>query len=185
MDRRVEVDTMGRISREVMFMGMARLASQRATCHRLNVGAIVTRENNPISVGWNGAEAGAPHCAGNDCPGIVPGNCGTLHAEANAIKKADLIMGVNGSGRSPQVDLYTTDSPCPTCCALILNSRLYIRRIFYEKPYRVIDHLNMFRDLYVDPEYPNDRRDRKTDVYLVTPAGYIVNHFTREVVELP
>ena len=176
---------MGRISRQVMFMEMARVASKRATCHRLNVGAIVTRENNPISVGWNGAEAGAPHCAGNDCPGIVPGNCGTLHAEANAIIKADLIMGLNNAGHSPQVDLYTTDSPCPECCLLIMNSRLYVKRIFYEKPYRILDHLNMFSVEYPCPENYGIRVMRKTEIYLVTPAGYIVDHFTREVVDLP
>lgn len=170
---------MGRISRQVMFMGMARLASQRSTCFRLNVGAIVVRDNSPVSVGWNGARSGAPHCAGNDCPGIVPGNCGTLHAEANALKKASEILNA-GLG----VDLYCTDSPCPHCSLLIMNSDLYVRRIFFERPYRSREHLNVFMTDYSDPIH-GSRHRRVTEVYEVTPAGYIVNHFTRQVVELP
>lgn len=164
---------MGRISREVMFMQMARIASLRSTCYRLNVGAIVTDDNNPIAVGWNGQEPGAAHCAGNDCPGIVPGNCGTLHAEVNALTKAGKILLAD----SPRymlnpVDLYCTDSPCKFCTEFILNDcGIPVGRIFYEKPYRVSDHLEELRGAI--------------GVYLVTPAGYIVDHFTRRVVEMP
>lgn len=168
---------MGRISREVMFMDMARAASRRSTCFRLNVGAIVVQDNNPIAVGWNGQEPGAPHCAGNDCPGIVPGKCGTIHAEVNALTKAaQLLMPEvlpldDEEARAP-VDLYCTDSPCPFCTDFILEDAwLKVERVFYEKPYRIIDHLDKLRGI--------------TQVYLVTPAGYIVDHFTRQVVELP
>lgn len=178
---------MGRISREVMFMEMARAASKRSTCFRLNVGAIVTQENNPIAVGWNGQEPGAPHCLGNDCPGIVPGNCGTIHAEVNALTKAATILGGGAYNlRSKPVDLYCTDSPCPFCVDFIIdNSALRVGRIFYEKPYRLADHLDKLKE-YQDNAWPH-RSDitRSTEVYLVTPAGYIVDHFTRHVAELP
>lgn len=163
---------MGRISREVMFMHMARAASFRSTCFRLNVGAMVVQNNNPIAVGWNGQEPGEPHCQGNSCPGIVPGQCGTLHAEANALKKAAAILSVDRALGAPRVDLYCTDSPCPDCVEFIRNATpLYVQRIFYEKPYRVSDHLDSIRGMI--------------GVYLVTPAGYIVDHFTRKVIETP
>lgn len=173
---------MGRISRAQMFMQMAKIASLRSTCFRLNVGAIVTQENNPIAVGWNGQEPGAPHCAGNDCPGIVPGHCGTLHAEVNALTKAGVILKDSykasrldsmGCGHIHfEVDLYCTDSPCPFCVEFILDSAAaQVRRVFYEKPYRIIEHLEDLRG--------------KAEVYMVTPAGYIVDHFTRQVVEMP
>lgn len=169
---------MGRISRQVMFMQMARVASMRSTCFRLNVGAILTHENSPVSVGWNGARSGAPHCQGNDCPGIVPGNCGTLHAEANAVRRATEILDAGTT-----VDLYCTDSPCPECTMLLTNSDLYIKRIFFERPYRSRDHLKIFEDFYADPLLPGSYRT--TEVYEVTPAGYTVEYFSRSVVELP
>ena len=169
---------MGRISREVMFMMMARAASMRSTCFRRNVGAIVVHQNDPVSAGWNGQEAGAPHCAGNDCPGIVPGNCGTLHAEANALRKAGSLLDAG-----TEVDLYTTDSPCPECSLLIRNHGLHIRRIFFEIPYRVLDHLDSFRTGYRCED--GSALFRTTEVYEITPAGYIVEYFSRRVVELP
>lgn len=167
---------MGRISREVMFLQMARIASMRSTCHRLNVGAIVTRGNNPIAVGWNGQEPGAPHCAGNDCPGIVPGRCGTLHAEVNALTKAAKLLtstyNIHRQQQDLDVDLYCTDSPCGFCTQFILeDTSLKVKRIFYETPYRDTSHLGAFHGL--------------TEVYNVSPAGYIVDHFNRRVIELP
>jgi len=164
---------MGRISRAQMFMQMARVASLRSTCHRLNVGAIVTQENNPIAVGWNGQEPGAPHCRGNECPGIVPGNCGTLHAEVNALTKAaKVLLAEYPAHMVAPVDLYCTDSPCSFCTKFILeDAGIRVGRIFYETPYRDVSHLGQFHGI--------------TEVYLVTPAGYIVDHFSRKVVELP
>lgn len=169
---------MGRISRQVMFMGMARLASMRSTCFRRNVGALVVRENNPVSAGWNGQLPGAEHCTGNDCPGIVPGMCGTLHAENNALGVASKLLQV-----CAEVDLYVTDSPCGDCVMLIRNSKLYVKRVFFEVPYRDMSSLEALRNPYLDPEDQVD--DRHTTVYEVTPAGYIVEYFSRRVVELP
>lgn len=157
---------------------MARMASMRSTCSRLNVGAIVTHKNSPVSVGWNGAEAGAEHCPGNTCPGMVPGNCPALHAESNALKKAAILL-----SSCDEVDLYCTHSPCQACSMIILNSFLYVKRIFFEIPYRSTQHLSMFHKEYLDPEDGVDMR--RTEVYEVTPAGYIVEYFTRKVVQLP
>lgn len=163
---------MGRISRAQMFMDMARAASRRSTCFRLNVGAIVTQGNNPIAIGYNGQAPGDPHCKGNDCPGVKPGNCGTFHAEVNALTKAAQILLLKNAAADYHVDLYCTDSPCGLCTEFILNnSALKVDRVFYETPYRDVSHLGRFHGT--------------TEVYLVTPAGYIVDHFTRQVVELP
>jgi dCMP deaminase len=168
---------MGRISREVMFMMMARAASMRSTCFRRNVGALVVHRNNPVSAGWNGQEPGAEHCRGNDCPGIVPGMCGTLHAEHNAMRVAVALLPPQA-----EVDLYSTDAPCPECCLLIRNSSLYVKRIFFEVPYRDMSALQSLR-VYPNPDEPEF--DRRTEIYEVTPAGYIVEHFSRRVLELP
>lgn len=168
---------MGRISREVMFMMMARAASMRSTCFRRNVGAIIVHQNNPVAAGWNGQEPGARHCTGNDCPGITPGMCGTLHAEHNAMRVATQLL-LPGD----RVDLYCTDAPCPDCCLLIRNSALHVGRVFFEVPYRNMTALASLRQ-YPCPD--NLELFRRTEVYEVTPAGYIVEYFTRKVEELP
>src|ERR1043165_2450252 len=148
---------MGRISREVMFMEMARVASKRSTCHRLNVGALVTYKNSPVSVGWNGAEAGAPHCAGNDCAGIIPGACPALHAEANAMKKAERVV-----EWGEKIDLYVTHSPCEVCLAGLMMGRLQVDRLFFEVPYRKTQHLDQLRFEWMGPV---DDIMRSTTVY--------------------
>lgn len=172
---------MGRISREAMFMDMARVASKRSTCSRLNVGAMVVKDNSPISVGWNGAASGDPHCTGNSCPGMTPGKCPALHSEANALNKACSIIEPGG-----EVDLYITHSPCSMCSLLIQQSDLWVKRILFEIPYRDTRHLGMFQKAYTDPRLGSSAEEdlRKTGVYEVTPAGYIVDYFSREVVEL-
>lgn len=165
---------MGRISRQVMFMEMARAASRRSTCFRLNVGAMIVHDNNPVAAGWNGQEPGAPHCAGNDCPGVVPGHCDTIHAEVNALIKAEMLLGAGSVA-----DLYVTNSPCNSCVSRIMESTLRVERLFFEVPYRKTEHLERFR-AWTWPE-----TIRHTAVYEITPAGYIVDHFSRQVVELP
>lgn len=168
-----------RYSRENMFMEMARAASKRSTCSRLNVGALITNDNNPIAVGYNGAGPGEPHCLGNDCPGMVPGRCPSIHAEHNALSKAAFILDRPGA----EVDVYQTHSPCELCCLLMLNSDLWVKRIFFEVPYRSTQHLGMFAEPYASPLV--DAMQRRTEVYEVTPAGYIVEYFSRKVVQLP
>lgn len=166
---------MGRISRPLMFMGMARIAAQRATCFRLNVGALVVHDNNPIAVGYNGQDPGADHCKGNDCPGIIPGRCGTIHAEVNALVKASTLLGDRMD--TGEVDLYSTHSPCVFCTQFIWeDTPLMVKRIFFEVPYRDTSHLGMF-------SVPNPEFGNTVEVYEVTPAGYIVDYFTRRLVE--
>lgn len=161
---------MSRITRAQMFMQMARAASMRSTCFRLNVGALVVQDNNPIAIGYNGQQPGELHCAGNSCPGIMPGKCGTLHAEVNALTKAAVLLGIKEE--PGVVDLYCTDSPCGFCTEFILaDTSLIVQRIFYETPYRDMSHLGRLHGV--------------SEVYNITPAGYIVGHFTRKVVEMP
>lgn len=150
-----------------MFMMMARAASMRSTCMRLNVGAVLVHNNRPVSVGWNGAAAGQSHCAGNDCPGVVPGNCGTIHAEENAINNIPKVW----NNKDYTFDIYCTDSPCLSCCEKIIEVG-FIKRVFFERPYR-------------DPRPLQRLWEKKIAVYEVTPAGYTIDYFSRQVIEAP
>ena len=85
---------MARISWDEYFMSMAELASRRSTCLRRHVGAVIVRDNQVLSTGYNGAPKGLPNCCDlNECLrkklGIPSGErhelCRAVHAEANAI----------------------------------------------------------------------------------------------------
>lgn len=111
------------------FMNIAREVSTRSTCDRKHVGAIIVRDKNILSTGYNGSIRSQPHCdeAGHDMEG---GHCvRTVHAEANAI-----IQAARHGVRIEGAEIYTTASPCWECFKLIANAG--IQRIFYREFYR-------------------------------------------------
>ena len=150
-----------RPTRPQMFMEIAHVVAKRSTCMRLNVGAILVQDRRIVSIGYNGAPSGAPHCSGNDCPGKH--HCHeTIHAEHNALRHLPYTEPMLWQNR---LDLYVTDSPCAACFDKIKDHG-GVRRIFFANPYRINDHLV----------------SEKIGIYRVTPAGYIVDWSTKELV---
>ncbi|HNU98064.1 MAG TPA: deaminase, partial [Candidatus Syntrophosphaera thermopropionivorans] len=49
------------------FMQMAFLASTRSTCLRRQVGAVLVKDNQILSTGYNGSPKGVRHCAEVGC----------------------------------------------------------------------------------------------------------------------
>lgn len=127
-------------------MGMAELIALRGTCDRLQVGAIITRDNRVISSGYNGNVAGSEHCRHRE---VDPGGrfphmgCATaVHAEANAI-----IFAARHGARVDQADLWSTHQPCLGCANLIINAG--IGRVFYKHPYRLYDGIEALQSVGV------------------------------------
>ena len=121
---------MDRISRELAFLETAMVWSKRSTCFRRAVGAVVVVNNRIVSHGYNGAAPGEPHCDGMTC--VPPGEVGcarALHAEANAVRY------VPDSLLNSLKTLYTTESPCVACAALIATRRF--EKVYYLNEYRV------------------------------------------------
>jgi dCMP deaminase len=118
-----------RIGWDEYFMRIAVEVSERSTCDRKHVGAVIVRDRNILSTGYNGSIAGMPHC--DDVGHMMEsGHCiATIHAEANALIQAAK-NGVNINGGS----LYTTASPCWTCFKLIVNAGL--KKVCYGEFYR-------------------------------------------------
>lgn len=150
-----------RITRPQMFMEIAASVAKRSTCMRLNVGAVMVKDRTIVSIGYNGVPSGAPHCAGNQCPGKHFCEL-TIHAEENAL--IHLPVGIRGP-----LDLYVTDSPCAHCYDKLMRDGR-VGRIFFQTAYRITDHLE--GTLWDVP------------VYRVLPAGYIMNWDTKELVDV-
>ncbi len=116
-----------RVGWEQFFMKIAREVSERATCDRKHVGAVLVRGRRIISTGYNGAPVGMKHC---DEVGhmMEDGHCvRTTHAEANALLQAGRLLAEGGT-------IYTTASPCWQCFKLIVNAG--VTRIVYAELYR-------------------------------------------------
>ena len=155
---------MNRITRHQMFMEMAQTVAKRSTCMRLNVGAVIVKDRRIVSIGYNGVAPGKPHCQGNECPGRVGGCTLTTHAEINAINYLPKGIGSN-------LDIYVTDSPCPNCYDAIARD-LRFNRLFFSTPYRITDHLE------------NSLFEETLSVYRITPAGYVMDWNTGELVDV-
>ena len=116
--------TTDRIPLYEVYMRMAEELAKRSTCSRLQVGTVVTDQTleNVVAIGYNGNARGLP----NRCDSTVPGSCGCIHSEMNALVKAP------GSARDKVV--FVSASPCVMCAKLIINSG--VTHVFYRKAYR-------------------------------------------------
>ena len=101
--------------------------SELSTCKRLQVGAIIFPVDCTAiyAIGYNGPSSGLPN---DSCDELAVGNCGCVHAEANAVVK------FNDALAKPSI-LYSTRLPCWRCAALILNCTNIIG-VIWEEIYR-------------------------------------------------
>lgn len=108
---------------------------KRSVCLHYKVGALLVRDNQLLSMGYNGPPKKIEHCDKVGCAKKVNGKiqkhqglCRGSHAEINAITSA-ASLGVN----IHRSDLYVTYRPCAMCTKAIINSG--INRVLYLKDY--------------------------------------------------
>ncbi len=112
------------------FIELAHKAAERSTCPRRHVGAIIVKDNNVLSTGYNGSLPGESHCDDVGCLIGESGGCiRTVHAEQNAISRTSRLQ------RSSST-LFCTDFPCLSCGTLIC--RAGIVEVVYDREYRTV-----------------------------------------------
>ncbi len=125
-------------------MQMAVLASSRSTCLRRQVGAVLVKDNQVLSTGYNGSPKGVRHCSETGClretmnvpSGQMHELCRGLHAEQNAIIQA----GLNGSS-TRGATLYCTHQPCSICAKMIINAEIRMVYIAGKYPDELAEQL--------------------------------------------
>lgn len=118
------------------FIQMAQVVAGRSTCLRRQVGAVMVKDKQILSTGYNGSPSGLQHCEEVGCLrqslGVPSGErheiCRAVHAEQNALVQAAK-HGVAITG----ADLYTTHQPCVLCTKLLINAG--IKRVVYIHSY--------------------------------------------------
>lgn len=118
------------------FMNIAHQVSERATCLRRRVGAVLVHDRRILATGYNGAPKGMKHCEETGCLreqlGAPPGErhelCRGLHAEMNALLQA-AVYGV----RTQNATIYSTTYPCSLCAKMLINAG--IARVVAEGEY--------------------------------------------------
>jgi dCMP deaminase len=89
--------------RDSRYMRMARIWAENSYCKRRQVGALIVKDGQIISDGYNGTPSGFENICEDDNNVTKPY---VLHAEANAITKV-----ARSSNSSENATLYVTASP--------------------------------------------------------------------------
>jgi len=125
------------------YMDVAERFAQLSSATRLQVGAIVVKDDRIISIGYNGMPSGWDNTCEECCDGggLVGVGCyhdhctgpktkaEVLHAESNAIAKLAKSP-ESGEGAS----VFITHSPCIDCAKLIYQSG--VATVYYKNDYR-------------------------------------------------
>ena len=121
-----------RPSKDEYFMDMALLVSERSTCLRRKVGAVlINKRKHVLATGYNGVASGQPHCLDIPCIGANSSSgtdldlCEAVHAEQNALLQCRNVFEID--------TCYVTVSPCMTCTKLLLNTSC--QTIIFEEDY--------------------------------------------------
>jgi dCMP deaminase len=126
-----------------LYMDWARRVAQLSYARRLQVGAVIVKDDCVISYGYNGMPAGWDNVCEysiDDTKGYDTGKTKpeVIHAESNAIAKL-----AKSSNSGNQADIFITHSPCMECAKLIYQSG--IKRVWYEINYRDDSGINFLR----------------------------------------
>ena len=149
-----------RIDLDEAYMQMAEVWAKRSKANRKQVGALIVKDKQIISDGYNGMPSGAKDdvCEfdGRQDEYSYRAQWGTarppfkltdmitkpevLHAESNALMKISGNGGVGAQGGT----LYVTMSPCKECAKLIKQSK--ISRVVFREQYRDTAGIDFLRE---------------------------------------
>jgi len=142
-----------RISLNEYFKKFAQLTSERSTCAKVRVGAVLIKNKKIISIGYNGVNSGQKHCEDyfkevfvkfyNDQFStyedfLLSKRFSDLHAEFSELNEQHaevncLISAAKNGNSTSDCDLYLTLSPCMSCSKIIFTAG--IKNVFYIKEY--------------------------------------------------
>ena len=128
-----------RYREDKMYMQIAYTVAERSACERKKVGAVIVRDGNILSYGWNGMPRGYD----NVCEIDGATNPLVIHAERNALNKLR-----RSTETSEDAVLYVTMAPCVHCAIEAIDAG--IRTVYYSEIYRSEDGLDVLRKNGVD-----------------------------------
>jgi len=119
------------------FMDVAERTSQLSSAKRLQVGAIIVKDDRIVSIGYNGMPSGWDNKCEDEITVFINGidekelrtKPEVLHAETNAIAKLAKST-ESGDGAT----LFCTHAPCIDCAKLIYQTG--ISSVYYRDTYR-------------------------------------------------
>ena len=128
------------------YIKVAQLCAKNSYAIKLQVGAIIVKDGQIMSDGFNGTPCGFENkCEVKSMDGSLHTLSYVLHAESNAILKcAKYGRATNGS------TLYITHSPCIECAKLIIQAGII--RVVYLEEYKTLDSVELLKRIGIKVE---------------------------------
>jgi len=108
------------------YLKMTDAIAELTYCNRLQVGAIIVKDNRVISYGYNGTVSGDENVCENEEGKTKPN---VIHAEMNAIYKC-----AKSTESAENATMFITHSPCFSCAYGMVQSG--IKAVYYKTDYR-------------------------------------------------
>lgn len=134
-----------------MYMEIAEIVSKQSSAKRLQVGAIIVKDDRIISIGYNGMPAGWTNVCEEvieqheDGGQITRTKDEVIHAEANAVAK--LAKGTESGDGST---MFLTHAPCIHCAKQVYTAG--IKKVYYRNTYRDTQGLEFLKKCGLDVE---------------------------------
>ena len=128
------------------YIKVAQLCAKNSYAIKLQVGAIIVKDGQIMSDGFNGTPCGFENkCEVKNMDGSLHTLSYVLHAESNDILKCSKYgRPTNGS------TLYITHSPCIECAKLIIQAGII--RVVYLEDYRKAEGLELLKRVGIKVE---------------------------------
>ena len=132
-----------KLSWDQLFINMTLMLADKSTCAKMQVGAVLVKQNRIISMGYNGVPKGKEHCSDHfvDPKWSDPVNekqfleehhhfaiRNEIHAEMNAI-----LFAARSDVSTEDTLMYASWSPCIECAKAMLVAG--IKKSYYNKLY--------------------------------------------------
>ena len=139
--------------RDKLYLDIANRVGQESHAVRAKVGAVLVRDDNILSMGYNGMPSGMDNgCEGERISfkdGVETTTTFTLpevlHAESNALAKI-----ARSTLSSDGATMYVTLSPCMECAKLMVQSG--IKRVVYRDQYRDLSSITFLKSNNIEVE---------------------------------
>jgi len=134
---------------KVAYMDTAERFAQESYATRLQVGAIVVKDDRIISIGINGMPSGWDNiCEHMLEDGTLKSKPEVLHAETNAISKL-----AKSSESGDGAAIFITHSPCIDCAKALYQAG--IKEVYYRNDYRTKDGIHFLEKCGIPVEKVN------------------------------
>ena len=130
------------------FMTVAESTANLSHARRLKVGAVIVKDQNIISFGYNGMPAGMDNNCEyadyyEDGDFVIKTKPEVIHAEANAICK---LARQGNSGQDST--MFLTHAPCVECAKMIVQAG--IKSVYWKNSYRDTKGLDLLHKAGID-----------------------------------